>query len=345
MAYSVIDKSSSFMNTLLYTGTGASNAQTGAGFQPDMTWLKSRSATTSHYLFDSARGATEAIFPDLTDTEATNAEYLKSFDSDGFTVGTNAGINDNTATYAGWNWKAGTTSGVDFSSGDITPTAYSINTTSGIGIYHYNCTGANATMVHGLSSAPKMLITKSLGDTSPWAVWHTAMAATNYLVLNDTAAEATGAAMWNSTAPSSSVISLGTDGQTNGTGKNNIMYAFSDVKGYSKFGYFKGNGETNGPVVYCGFKPQYLVIKRYNSGASVGWGLYDNKRNGYNDNNRTFYIQSTSAEDSGGYVDFYSTGFKLTSSSAWQNSSNNYFLYMAFGQSIVGSNGVTGTAR
>ena len=345
MAYSTIDKSTSFMNTVLYTGTGASNAQTGIGFQPAMTWLKSRSAATSHYLFDSARGATEAIFPDLTDTEAANAEYLKSFDADGFTLGTNAGINDNTKTYVAWNWKAGTSSGVDFSSGDITPTAYSINTTSGIGIYHYTCTGANATMVHGLSSAPKMLITKSLGDTSPWAVWHTAMAATNYLVLDDTAPEATNANAWNSTAPSSTLISLGADGQTNGSGKNNIMYAFSDVKGYSKFGYFKGNDANDGPFVYTGFKPHYLVVKRFSTGANAGWGLYDDKRAGYNEENKTLYIHSASAEDSAGYIDLYSNGFKIISSSSWQNSSNNNFLYMAFGQTTVGSNGVIATAR
>jgi len=345
MAYSTIDKSTSFMNTVLYTGTGASNAQTGVGFQPAMTWLKSRSAATSHYLFDSARGATEAIFPDLTDTEAANAEYLKSFDADGFTLGTNAGINDNTKTYVAWNWKAGTSSGVDFSSGDITPTAYSINTTSGIGIYHYTCTGANATMVHGLSSAPKMLITKSLGDTSPWAVWHTAMAATNYLVLDDTAPEATNANAWNSTAPSSTLISLGADGQTNGSGKNNIMYAFSDVKGYSKFGYFKGNDANDGPFVYTGFKPHYLVVKRFSTGANAGWGLYDDKREGYNEENKTLYIHSASAEDSAGYIDLYSNGFKIISSSSWQNSSNNNFLYMAFGQTTVGSNGVIATAR
>jgi hypothetical protein len=351
MAYSVIDKSSSFMNTLLYTGTGASNAQTGAGFQPDMTWLKSRSATTSHYLFDSARGATKAIFPDLTDAEATNAEYLKSFDSDGFTVGTNAGINDNTATYAGWNWKAGTTSGIATNgSTTITPSAYSFNQTSGISIVQFagNETGG-AKVPHGLGAVPEVMILKALSGTNSalngWNMYHHSIGNTKYMLMNTTDVEATATNRWNDTTPDSVNFTLGSSDAVNVADGNMVAYCFAPVKGYSKFGYFKGNGETNGPVVYCGFKPQYLIIKRYNSGSSVGWGLYDNKRNGYNDNQRTFYIQSTSAEDSGGYVDFYSTGFKLTSSSAWQNSSNNYFLYLAFGQSIVGSNGVTGTAR
>ena len=332
------------MNTVLYTGTGASNAQTGIGFQPAMTWLKSRSAATSHYLFDSARGATEAIFPDLTDTEAANAEYLKSFDADGFTLGTNAGINDNTKTYVAWNWKAGTSSGVDFSSGDITPTAYSINTTSGIGIYHYNCTGANATMVHGLSSAPKMLITKSLGDTSPWAVWHTAMAATNYLVLDDTAPEATNANAWNSTAPSSTLISLGADGQTNGTGKNNIMYAFSEVTGYSAFGKYKGTGNADGPFVYTGFKPSFIMVKRYDSGT-INWVVADNKREGYNPDNDPLYPDVTVAEGTADNINICSTGFKIINSGDDYNNDGGYYIYAAFGQSIVGSNGVVGTAR
>ena len=344
MAYSNVDKSTSFMNPVLYTGTGASNAQTGIGFQPAMTWLKSRSAATSHYLFDSARGATEAIFPDLTDTEAANAEYLKSFDADGFTLGTNAGINDNTKTYVAWNWKAGTSSGVDFSSGDITPTAYSINTTSGIGIYHYNCTGANATMVHGLSSAPKMLITKSLGDTSPWAVWHTGLTdATKYLVLNDSAAEATGTNMWNSTAPSSTLISLGADGQTNGTGKNNIMYAFSEVTGYSAFGKYKGTGNANGPFVYTGFKPSCVIAKELDGTNS--WLIWDNKRKGYNEENDVLYPDLTNAEPADNYINICSTGFKLIDGAAEPNGDGKYFIYAAFCQPIVGSNGVVATAR
>ena len=345
MSYITIYKSTSFMNTVLYTGTGASNAQTGIGFQPAMTWLKSRSAATSHYLFDSARGATEAIFPDLTDTEAANAEYLKSFDADGFTLGTNAGINDNTKTYVAWNWKAGTSSGVDFSSGDITPTAYSINTTSGLGIYHYSCTGANATIAHGLSSAPKMLITKSLGDTSPWAVWHTGLTdATQYLVLNTTAAEATGTNMWNSTAPSSTVISLGADGQTNGSGKNNIMYAFSEVTGYSAFGKYKGTGNADGPFVYTGFKPSFIMVKRYDSGT-INWVVADNKREGYNPDNDPLYPDVTVAEGTADNINICSTGFKIINSGDDYNNDGGYYIYAAFGQSIVGSNGVVGTAR
>ena len=318
MAYSTIDKSTSFQNNVLYTGNGTAigsggQAITGVGFSADFTWIKERSSTSGHHWFDTPRGATEKISSDSTAAESANAETLASWQSDGFTVGDAGGANQSGQTYVAWNWKAGTSSGVDFSSGDITPTAYSINTTSGIGIYHYNCTGANATMVHGLSSAPKMLITKSLGDTSPWAVWHAAMTATNYLVLNETAAQATNANAWNSTAPSSTVISFGSDGQTNGSGKNNIMYAFSDVKGYSKFGVYEGTGSASAtPYIWTGFRPAYVMIKSYNNVHN--WAIYDSKRLGRNadsnQGNASISANVTTIEQKDDDIDIFANGFR-----------------------------------
>jgi hypothetical protein len=351
MAYSTIDKSTSFMNPVLYTGTGASNAQTGIGFQPAMTWLKSRSAATNHYLFDSARGATKAIFPDLTDEEATNAEYLKSFDADGFTLGTNAGINDNTATYVGWNWKAGTTSGIATNgSTTITPSAYSFNQTSGISIVQFagNET-AGAKVPHGLGAVPQVVILKALSGTNAasngWNMYHQAVGNTKYMLMNVTDPEATATNRWNDTTPDSVNFTLGSSDAVSVADGNMVAYCFAPVKGYSKFGYFKGNAANDGPFCYTGFKPSFLVVKRFTTGANAGWGLYDDKRAGYNEENKTLYIHSASAEDSAGYIDLYSNGFKIISSSSWQNSSNNNFLYMAFGQTTVGSNGVTATAR
>jgi len=237
-----------------------------------------------------------------------------------------------------------TTSGVDFSSGDITPTAYSINTTSGIGIYHYTCTGANATMVHGLSSAPKMLITKSLGDTAPWAVWHTGMNPTNYLVLDTTAAEVTGTAMWNSTAPSSSVISLGSDGQSNGSGKNNIMYAFSDVKGYSAFGAYEGNSNVDGPFIYTGFRPAMVIIK--NIDRSEPWKIWDTKRSPYNTTENTLNVNDDTAQNSSAVqkLGLYANGFKVRTTSTEINTST--CVYAAFAEfPLVSSNSKAGVAR
>ena len=347
MAY-ISFKPSDFFNPLLYTGDGTAigsggNALTGVGFQPDMTWIKCRNAAQGHQLFDAARGATKVIWPEDSGAETTRAESLTSWQSDGFTLGNDGDVNTNSNTYVSWCWKAGTNSGVDFSSGDITPTAYSINTTSGIGIYHYNCTGANATMVHGLSSAPKMLITKSLGDTSPWAVWHTGMNPTNYLVLNDTAAQATNANAWNSTAPSSTVISFGSDGQTNGSGKNNIMYAFSDVKGYSKFGMYEGTGSSSAtPYIWTGFRPAWIMIKTYNNVHN--WAIYDDKRLGKNadsnQGNASLSANLTSTEQKDDDIDIFANGFRPRVTSNQVNGSGWLYSYAAFANNpMVGSNG------
>ena len=349
MAY-ISFKPSDFFNTLLYTGTSDTwTAHSGLGFQPNFTWHKSRTSTGWNGLCDSVRGVDadpgcKAVYSNDTSAEETSTtEYLDGYQSDGFTVGVNGSFGSNGEDYAAWCWKAGTNSGVDFSSGDITPTGYSINTTSGIGIYHYNCTGANATMVHGLSSAPKMLITKSLGDTSPWAVWHTGMNPTNYLVLNDTAAQATNANAWNSTAPSSTVISFGSDGQTNGSGKNNIMYAFSDVKGYSKFGVYEGTGSASAtPYIWTGFRPAYVMIKSYNNVHN--WAIYDSKRLGRNadsnQGNASISANVTTIEQKDDDIDIFANGFRPRVTSNQVNGSAWLYAYAAFASNpMVGSNG------
>ena len=344
MAY-ISFKPEDYFNTLLYTGTGSSNAKTGVGFAPNFVWIKSRSNAQKHCLFDTPRGVQKVVYSDNSAAEVTEAQLITAFGSDGYTLGTDSDINGSSWTYAGWSWKAGTSTGVDFSSGDITPTAYSINTTSGIGIYHYNCTGANATMVHGLSSAPKMILTKSLGDSSAWAVWHSALTAnTKYLVLDTNAAEATNANAWNSTAPSSSVISFGTDGQTNGTGKNNILYAFSEVKGYSAFGKYVASGNVDGPFIYTGFRPAFLMIKCVS--ATENWYMFDSKRAGYNFANYSFKANDTDIEATSTYLELESNGFKIRNAAGDLNASGQTFLYMAFAEyPLVGSNETPGLAR
>ena len=347
MAY-INFKPSDYFATKTYTGNGsAGNAQTGVGFAPNFVWLKSRSNAQKHCLFDTARGVTKTVYSDNDAAEVTEAQLLTAFGSDGFTLGTDSDINGSGWTYASWNWKAGTTSGL--SGGTITPTAYSINTTSGFGIYRYNCTGANATIAHGLSSAPKMLITKSLGDTSPWAVWHTGLTdATKYLVLNETAPEATGTNMWNSTAPSSTLISLGADGQTNGTGKNNIMYAFAPVKGYSSFGSYTGSGNANGPFIYTGFRPKFFIAKESNS--TDPWHMWTGNAStsGANNVNKSIQPNDVSAEatDNNKDVDFLANGVKLRTSNTEINGDGAPYIYMAWAaEPIVGSNGTAGVAR
>lgn len=351
MAYSTVSKSTDFFQTKRYSGTGASNSVTGVGFQPGFTWIKSSSATTSNYLFDAARGATKAVFSDLTDTEATNAEYLSAFGSDGFTVGTNAGVNDSGETFASWNWITGTTSGI--TGGTITPTAYSINTTSKFGCYTYAGTGANATLAHGLGAAPSLVMTKSLGDTSPWAVWCKGLTNTEYLVLNDSAAKGTGASnMWNSTSPTDTLISFGSDGQTNGSGKTFICYAWADVPGYQLAANYMGNGQAIGSYIACGFKPTFVMTKRADS--SENWTLQTSVAgdaitgsNGRYNPTYDFYLPDvhTLPGAGGAPIDFYSTGFKLRTTSTYINADGGIYNFLAIGQPIVGSTNVITTAR
>ena len=170
---------SDFFKPLLYTGNGSTQTISGAGFQPDFTWIKGDNSEY-HRSYDSVRGATKEIYPNANLGEGTNANSLTSWNADGFAVGTETGVNTNTDDYSAWNWKAGTTSGL--SGGTITPSAYSINTTSKFGCYTYAGTGANATLAHGLGAAPSLVMTKSLGDTSPWAVWCKGLTNTEYLV-------------------------------------------------------------------------------------------------------------------------------------------------------------------
>jgi len=343
MAEYISFQPSDFFNTVLYSGTGASNAQTGVGFEPDMTWLKSRSATTDYYLFDSVRGATTALFSNISDAEATNAEYLKSFDSDGFTVGTNAGINNSGQTYVGWNFKTGTTSGL--SGGTITPSSYSINTTSGFGIYKFTGTGSNGTIAHGLGVTPKMVIVKRTDGTAGWIVQHGELsAATGVLYLQTTHSEQTEAAMFNSTTPTSTVFSVGTASETNGSGNEYIAYVWAPVRGYSQFGKFKGNAEaSSGTFVYTGFRPAYVLVKAINYTAA--WILFDSKRAGYNHQNKVFTPNTTAVEEAAWMSNIYSNGFKPFSSDPAINGAYNY-VYMAFAEApTVSSNDIPGVAR
>ena len=228
-AYTAVNDAGLFMNTVLYTGTGSSLGVTGVGFQPDMVWLKVRNTTGHHQVFDAARGVTKVIYPSQNDAEATIAESLKTFGSDGFTLGTGSYVNTNTNTYASWNWKAGTTTAL--SGGTITPTAQSINTTSGIAIIKYTGNDtAGATIPHGLGAVPKMIIIKNLISANNWVVYHEALGNTKFLELNTTAVAATATTSFNDTSPTSSVFSVGSSGGVNSGDKAMLAYCFAEKK-------------------------------------------------------------------------------------------------------------------
>jgi len=347
MAY-ISFQPSDFFSPKIYTGTGAEQAITGVGFQPDTTWIKDRESSEDHHLIDSVRGATDFIIPNTTGGENTNAQDLKSFDSDGFTVGTAVEVNKNTSDFISWNWKAGTTSGL--SGGTITPTGYSINTTSGFGIYEYTGTNTNATIAHGLGVAPKLVIVKRLTSGASWLVQHDGLTSAAYVLKLDTnGAESSDSANFNGTAPTSTVFSLGTSNNTNKTGIVHMAYVFAEIKGYSKFGSYIGNGDNNGAVVYTGFRPAFVILKESIGGNAGGWITYDNKRpTSYNVNQDYLQANDLAAEvNASTYaIDFNSNGFKIRASNGVINGGGNAYVYLAFAEfPLVSSNSKAGTAR
>tara|TARA_R110002072_G_scaffold48879_1_gene133522 strand:+ start:175 stop:1218 length:1044 start_codon:yes stop_codon:yes gene_type:complete len=347
MAYTTINKSSLHMNTKLYTGNGGTNAITGVGFQPDWTWIKSRNASNNHRNYDAVRGATKIIYQNLTNAEATQSNGLSAFNSDGFTLGDDGNSNSNNATYASWNWKAGGGQGSSNTDGSINTTYTSVNTTAGFSISKYTGTGSNATIGHGLGVAPKMIIVKQLNSTNYWTVYHKSLSANSWVYLNTTDAVASNTAMWNNTEPTSSVFSIGTYTNTNQSGSTYIAYCFAEKQGYSKVGgSYTGNGNADGTFVYTGFKPSFILAKR--TDATAGWVLFDNKRIGYNGSGN-YWLDAQNAEadqtDATGMFDQLSNGFKVRSSFGSRNASGGNYIYMAFGQSLVGSNNIPCTAR
>ena len=345
-AYISFQPSDNF-KTLLYTGTGSSNAITGVGFQPDWVWTKARTTTDSPVVCDSVRGATKVIYPSSTSVEATEAETLKTFDSDGYTVGTNSGYNTSSGTYVSWSWKAGTTSGL--TGGTITPSSYSLNTTARQSIIAYTGTGSAATIPHGLGVVPNMIIVKALTETTDWAVYHTFNTSPpeDYIqVLNTYAVAADNNLAWNDTAPTSTLFSVNA-GDTNASSKTHVAYCFASKKGYSKFGKYNGNGNFDGPFVYTGFRPAFVMIKTF-TGSSEDWKIIDDKRSTYNVTAASLDANEADAEvTSYPICDFTSNGFKIRSNrDEYNGSTTRHYIYAAFAEfPLVSSNSKAGTAR
>jgi hypothetical protein len=349
MAYTTVNKCTSVHNTLNYTGNNSTNAQTGLGFRPDIVWNKNRGATNDHVIHDSIRGVSARLKMGLN-SNADTTDPMASFDSDGFTMtGTGGGINANNETYASWCWKAGTTSGL--SGGTITPTSYSINTTSKIGIYKYTGNGTGgATIAHGLGVVPACIWIKAETGTEDWVMYHQKLNGgtnpQNYhlKIRSSSRTEGTSTNYWNDTAHTNSLFSLGSDGGVNGNGVVYIAYVFGEVTGYSAFTQYQGNASTNGTFCYLGFKPKTLIICRRNSNDEIE--IYNDSRAGYNAANYHINMNLDSAEDtSSGRLDLLSNGFKLRVGSSGPLNADAPYLVMAWGQSLVGSNNIPCTAR
>ena len=319
------------MAATTYTGTLLSNSITNSGgFQPDLVWIKSRSAATDHKLTDSVRGVTKGLISNTTGAETTDSQGVTAFGSSGFTVGTDTTYNNLSATYVGWQWKAGGTA-VSNTSGTIT-SSVSANTTAGFSVVTYTGTGANATVGHGLNVAPSMFITKKRSSTSDWGVYHSSLtSAAYYLLLGSTAAQASGATYWNSTAPTSSVFSIGTADPTNISTATYVAYCFAAIAGYSAFGSYTGNGSADGPFVYCGFRPRFVLIKRTDS--AVDWVLFDTSRNTYNVTTGQINPNTSAAEDNSyTWLDILSNGFKCRVGLLGTNASGGTYIYAAFAE-------------
>ena len=347
MAYTTIDKPTDYFNTKLYTGNASTNAITGVGFQPDWVWLKNRSSAYHHRLFDSVRGTTKNLSSNRTDAESTESG-LTSFDSDGFTLGSDGGANNNTDNYVSWNWLAGGSASSN-SNGSIT-SSVSANQTAGFSIVSYTGTGSAATVGHGLGSELACYIIKQRDSTGGWIVYHkgnTSSPETDYLRLDKTDATVDDA-IFNDTAPTSSVFSIGTNAPVNTSSGTYISYCFAEKKGYSKFGSYTGNGNANGPLIYTGFKPAWIMIKE-SSHAANSWHIRDNKRSTFNVVNDSIYANSNIAEvtnNSALNTDFLSNGFKLRNNDTNDNGSGRTYIYMCFAEApFVTSTGIPTTAR
>ena len=340
-AYTTVDDAGSFFNPVLYTGTGSSLGVTGVGFQPDFTWIKNRDEADFHNLYDTVRGVTNYLRSNDSAATGTDAESLKTFDSDGFTVGTMIECNTNTEAYVSWNWKMGTTSGL--SGGTITPDGYSFSATAGQGVYEYTGGGSAGTISHGLGAIPTfMMVKRSENDAQEWRIYFSGLGPTKNLVLSEYDAENTTSINWNDTAPTSSVFTVGSS--LTESAKVMMGYIFANVQGYSRFGSYYGNANVDGPYVYTGFRPAWVLLKR--TGSADSWQLFDNKRLGFNASNDKLTPNTTTAEGSSTFIDIFSNGFKLTTTNTAVNNSGELNVYAAFAQApFVNSSGVPVNAR
>jgi hypothetical protein len=310
-----IQKPSKYMDALAYTGTGASNSISSLGFSPDLVWIKNRGTTTNHAIYDTTRGTQAQLSSNTTGDEVTSSTGLTSFDANGFTIGTSTLVNTSGTQYVAWSWDESVQAGMD--------------------IVSYTGNGANRTISHNLGVAPKMIIVKArttAGADQGWPVWHTSIANTTYLALNTTSATATGTDYWNSTSPTSSVFSLGTNVAVNANNDTYISYLFSEIEGYSKFGSYTGNGSSDGPFVWCGFRPRWVLIKTTNQ-VDVGWIQHDSARNTSNLSASRLRPNTSDAQTSDNGIDILSNGFKMRSADGSTNASGSTFIFAAFAES------------
>ena len=345
MAYTTIDDPTLYFNTVLYAGTGSEQTVSGVNFSPGLTWLKSRSNGQPNVLSDSVRGGNKQLYSADTQAETTYGQYLKSFNSDGFVLGTDSGINQSSQTFVSWNWKAGG-SASNNTDGNKT-ISLSVNTTAGFSVGTYAGTGQDSTIGHGLGAVPDWLMIKNRSSGSrKWQLWHNGLTGTNkYLAIDRSDAELTDTASWDNTAHSNTVWNTYGSGEANQNGENFVCYAWTSIQGFSKFGSYTGNANANGPFIYTGFKPAWIMTKQINGASS--WIVHDNKRDPINTVTEFFTVEENDAAGTlAESYDLCSTGFKVRTNNGDRNSNGDTFAYWAFAESpLVNSEGIPNNAK
>ena len=344
MAYSTISKPGLHFNTKLYTGNGGTNAITGVGFQPDKVWIKERNGTNNHEIHDVVRGVNYQIYTNLNNAQTNAANHLTTFGTDGFTVGSDGAVNTNSNTYCSWNWKAGGSTSSN-SNGSITSTV-SANTTAGFSIVKYTGTGSDATVGHGLGVVPAMIMVKAITTTAhDWVIYHKSMGNDKAIALNLNNAQYT-ATGWQSTTPTNQVFYIKGAANSVAGAMDFIAYCFAEIKGYSKFGKYTGNGNADGAFIYTGFKPAFIMHKR--TDTTEDWGITDVKRNTFNVVDKKLRPNANIAEVDQDILDINSNGFKWRTTSGEFNSSGGTYIYMAFAEEPLVANvgnSIPATAR
>ena len=349
MAYTTIDDPSAYFQTDLYTGTGSSLANTFDGnsdMQPDWVWIKERNGATDHALYDSSRGVQEQLESNTTTAETTEATGLTAFGSDGFTVGALAQVNTSSDTYVAWGWKANGGTTASNTDGDITSTVQ-VNSDAGFSIVTDSPPNNTARSIgHGLGVAPQVIIRRARNRVENWRVFHSAAGSTGALMLDNTDAYNSSTVLF--TGVTSTTFGVGTDFSVNGN-FNYISYCFVEVQGYSKFSSYVGNGvANNGPFVYLGFKPRFLMIKSTtDTGSHVIW---DSKRSPFNGMDDYLVAAEADAEGTNGIftIDAVSNGFKIRNTGANNglNQDATKYVYYAFAENpFTTSTGIPATAR
>ena len=332
MAYTAIDDPEAYYQTQLYTGNGSANHAITLGgdtdMQPDLVWIKNRDASDVYCIFDAVRGATNSLDCSTSAIEVDDDDTLDSFTSDGFQVDADVKVNTSSENYVSWNWKESATSGFD--------------------IVGYTGTGSAHTISHSLSAKPGMFILKSRSRVANGQVWHNKLSAdSKILYLSTTHSEQEHGAIHNSTQPTSSVFTVGDASESNDDGETYIAYLWAEKQGFSKFGRYVGNGADDGTFIYTGFRPAFVMIKRYDSSGS--WRVIDSKRNSFNGEASVLYWDlGTEPEGTAGFglTDIVSNGFKLRDDESPSNTDGGTMIYMAFAEApFVNSKGVPCNAR